>query len=268
MQLSVVVPAYNEGDRIFANLVEIADTLTSLRTSWEIILVDDGSSDTTHAEAVRAGALIPDLRISSYPRNQGKGFALRHGAGQARGDLVVFLDADLELHPKQLPALLEVLHRRGVDFVVGSKRHPESKQPRSGQAFPLSRRILSDMYFLLVKLMFRLPVHDTQAGLKVFRRQVLLDALPSVRATRFAFDLDLLVHAHRIGYRMAEAPVTARFLRTSSRLTVRDVLRIWADTLRLYWHVLSAERSLPRPAPSPLEHDGSPKTSPSVDRRV
>jgi len=79
--------------------------------------------------------------------------------------------------------------------------------------------------------MFRLPVRDTQAGLKLFRRHVLSDVLPAVRTTRFAFDLDLLAHAHRAGYRVAEAPLAARFLRAASRMRLRDVWHIWADTL-------------------------------------
>ena len=242
MQLSVVVPAYNEGDRILENLLEIAGTLASFSTSWEIVVVDDGSTDATREAAGRAREHIPGLRVLSYPRNRGKGFALRHGADHARGDCIVFLDADLELHPKQLPVLLEILNRHDADFVIGSKRHPGSADPAPAQAFPWSRRVLSELYCLLVRLMFRLPVSDTQAGMKLFRRQVLSDVLPAVRTTRFAFDLDVLVHAHRAGYRVAEAPVAARFLRRSSRLTLRDVWRIWADTLAVYCRVQLAWR--------------------------
>lgn len=237
MQLSVVVPAYNEGERILENLLEIAGTLASFSTSWEIVIVDDGSRDATGAAARRAQARIRNLRVLSYPRNRGKGFALRHGAAHARGDFIVFLDADLELHPKQLPVFFEIQAREGADLVVGSKRHPESTAPDAAQAFPWSRRIMSDVYCRLVTFMFRLPVRDTQAGMKLFRRKVLVDVLPAVQTARFAFDLDLLVRAHQAGYRAAEAPVAARFLRPTSRLTLRDVLRIWVDTVRLYRHV-------------------------------
>jgi glycosyltransferase involved in cell wall biosynthesis len=243
MQLSVVVPAYNEGDRLFENLLEIAGTLASFSSSWEIVVVDDGSRDATLAAAVRARAHLPHLRVLSHPRNRGKGFALRHGARHARGDFIVFLDADLELHPKQLPVFFEVLNREGADLVVGSKRHPESRVPDAAQAFPWSRRAMSEVYRRLVGLMFRLPVGDTQAGLKLFRRHVLSDVLPAVRTARFAFDLDLLVHAWRAGYHVAEAPVAARFLRASSRLKLRDVVRIWVDTVALYCRVQMTSRS-------------------------
>jgi dolichol-phosphate mannosyltransferase len=251
MQLSVVVPAYNEGERILENLLEIAGTLASFSTSWEIVVVDDGSRDATGASARRARERIRNLRVLSYPRNRGKGAALRHGAAHARGDFVVFLDADLELHPKQLPVFLEIQARERADLVVGSKRHPESTAPDGAEAFPWSRRVLSGVYGRLVMCLFRLPVRDTQAGMKLLRREVLVDLLPAVRTAGFAFDLDLLVRAHQAGYRLAEAPVAARFLRASSRLTLRDVLRIWVDTVALYrrvhmtWHPQRAKRAVP-----------------------
>jgi glycosyltransferase involved in cell wall biosynthesis len=239
LELTVVVPAFNEGGSIFENLREIADTLTSFSASWEIILVDDGSRDETYAQAMKAQAYIPGLRVLSYPMNRGKGYALRHGACAALGELVVFLDADLELHPKQIPVLLQALHGEGVDLVVGSKSYTDS-----GHAFPLFRRILSRLYSLLVQLLFHLPARNTQVGLKLFRRKVLCDALPAVRCTGFAFDLDLLVQAHRMGFRLAEAPVEARFLRTSSRLAMRDVVRIWVDTVSLRLRARVRQRSL------------------------
>ncbi len=256
LELTVIVPAFNEGGSILENLREIADTLASFSASWEIIVVDDGSRDETCAQAMKAQAHIPELRVLSYPTNRGKGFALRHGASEALGELVVFLDADLELHPQQVPVLLQALHREGADLVVGSKKYRDSDY-----AFPLMRRILSQLYSLLVHLMFHLPVRDTQVGLKVFRREVLRDVLPAVRCVRFAFDLDLLVHAYLMGYRLVEVPVAVRFLRASSRLTIRDVVRIWVDTLSLYGRL----RMLQRPR---LLQDRMPKTSSRVDPKT
>ncbi len=256
VELTVVVPAFNEGRRMFGNLREIADSLLSFSASWEIILVDDGSTDGTCAEAINAQAYIPQLRVLSYRPNRGKGFALRHGASEALGDLVVFLDADLELHPEQVPVLLQSIQREDADVVVGSKRHTDS-----GVAFPLRRRILSQGYSLLVHFLFHLPVRETQVGLKLFRRQVLRDALPAVTCTRFAFDLDLLVQAHRMGYRLAEVPVAVRFLRASSRLTVGDVARIFVDTLRLYCRPRLRQRCWQLNGPSPGTSTGvDPKT--------
>jgi glycosyltransferase involved in cell wall biosynthesis len=238
MELTVIIPAYNEGKRIFHNLLQTADVLRSFSTSWELITVDDGSTDDTYTEATKAAAQIPELRVLTYPKNRGKGFALRQGSREARGEVVAFLDADLDIDPSQLPALLNILNQRGVDLVIGSKKHPESRN-----AVPLIRRLLSKCYALLVKCLFHLPVQDTQTGLKVFRRQALWDVLPAIESRSFAFDLDLLVHIHRKGYRVAEAPVSIRFLRPSSRVTVYDIWRIWSETIRLFYRLHAPGRS-------------------------
>jgi glycosyltransferase involved in cell wall biosynthesis len=252
VQLTVIVPAFNEGTRIFQNLREIADAVASFSPSWEIILVDDGSTDHTRAESARAQADIHEIRVLSYPGNRGKGSALRTGASEARGEFVVFLDADLELHPKQIPALLRALQETGADLVVGAKRYDDP-----GHAVPPLRKVLSRVYSSLVRLLFRLPVRDTQSGLKLFRRDVLNELLPAVHCSGFAFDLDLLVQAHRRGYRMAETPVAARFLRVSSRLTLSDALRIWVDTLRLYCRARAPQRLRMRNATNPRTSTGA-----------
>lgn len=233
--LSVIVPAFNEGDRLFENLLLTATSLRGLTPSFEIVVVDDGSTDDTSSEAMRAAAQIGSVRVVTYEGNRGKGFALSRGVAESRGDLVAFLDADLELHPDQLGVLLEVLTHTHADLVIASK-----KLARSRYEFPIVRRILSELYLLCIRVLFRLPVSDTQTGMKLFRREVLRRALPAVRSTTFAFDLDLLVNVHRLGFRIAEAPVTVKFLRKASRLTVRDVWRIGTDTLRLYSRVQAA----------------------------
>lgn len=238
MELTVIIPAYNEGKAIFQNLLQTAEVVRSFSASWELIAVDDGSTDETYAEATKAAARIPELRVLSYRKNRGKGFALRRGFNEARGEVVAFLDADLEIHPSQLPGLLRLLDQRAVDLVIGSKKHPESSN-----AFPFIRRVLSECYALLVKVLFRLPVQDTQTGLKVFRRRALLDVLPAVESGSFAFDLDLLVQIHRKGYRVAEAPVSIRFLRPASRVTLLDMWRIWSETILLFYRLHAPARS-------------------------
>lgn len=228
MELSVIMPAFNEAERVAVTLAETAGVLRACSPAWELILVDDGSEDDTYGEARRAQRSIPELSVLRYVVNRGKGCALRLGAAAARGDLVAFLDADLELHPSQLPLLLGVLRDAQADVVVGSKRRPGARV-----GFPAVRRVLSESYLRLVDALFGLPVRDTQTGLKVFRRAALLDALRHVGGERFVFDLELLLELRRKGYRMAEAPVVARFVRTSSRLTPADIWGMWAGTLEL-----------------------------------
>src|SRR5207302_2291898 len=114
--------------------------------------------------------------------------ALRHGVRESLGELVTFIDADMELDPAAIKSFIAVMQTSQCDVVVGSKRHPDSKV-----TYPPFRRFQSWAYQLLIRVLFDLNVRDTQTGLKLFRRQVLMDAVPLLAVKRFAFDLELLV---------------------------------------------------------------------------
>ncbi len=121
------MPAFNEGERIYHNLEETYRTLESLDFDFEIILVDDGSSDNTFAEAQRFAEIQPErVIVRRRSANDGKGRALRFGHKFVRGEIVVFLDSDLELHPRQIRILIDVMKETRSDIVVGSKRHVAS----------------------------------------------------------------------------------------------------------------------------------------------
>ncbi len=236
-KLSVVMPAFNEARVIFKSILATAGTLEDC--DFEIIVVDDGSSDETYNEALRAAQVIEDRRAKGHvivlrnEPNQGKGHALKFGCAHATGDLVAFLDADLDLNPWQLWSLWEIMYRTGADVVIGSKNHPESKL-----IYPWHRKFLSKSYFALVNLLFGLPLHDTQTGIKIFRHEVLDRVLPRMQVQRFAYDLELLVGAFRFGYRIVEAPVVLTFQGGKMGLValVHASLDIWIDTLRVfYW---------------------------------
>ena len=230
-KISVIMPAYNEGRSIFASVQETAQALEG--TEYEIIVVDDGSTDNTQSEALRAAAANGHVKVVAYYENSGKGHALRHGFGHTTGELVAFLDADLDLHPCQIWTLYEVMQQTGADVVIGSKRHPESKLD-----YPWQRRFVSWGYFSLVHLLFGLPIHDTQTGIKLFRREVLERVFPRMRVRRFAHDLELLVGAHRFGHRIAEAPVALSFRqgKMGPLALARASFNVWLDTLRVfYW---------------------------------
>src|SRR6202165_4705154 len=169
--LSVVVPAYREGRRIYANLTRLVSELDKLLVSYEVIVVSDGNTDATVREALRVES--PAVRVFHYPMNIGKGFALSCGVDQSTGSLVTFIDADMELDPATIGCFIEIMKTSDCDAVIGSKRHPDSKV-----AYPRFRRFQSALYQIFVRLLFNLDVRDTQTGLKLFRRQVLSEALP------------------------------------------------------------------------------------------
>ena len=231
--ISVIVPAYNESGAIFRNLKETVETLADLGFDFEVIVVDDGSVDETFLHAAQ---LLPThggrVRVVRYDVNQGKGNALMCGTGYATGDHIVFLDADMDLHPRQLPRFFEIMDKTGADVVIGSKRHPESNVN-----YPFVRRIYSAVYYLMIRVLFGLPVRDTQTGLKVFKAQVLRDVFPRVLVKRFAFDIEVLTNAHRLGYKIADAPVTLEFRRGTGRVKMRDAKLIFIDTLGVFYRM-------------------------------
>lgn len=233
--LSVVLPAYNEASCIGKNLHELVRTLRHAYSEFEVIVVDDGSTDGTAGEARFATAAIPEVRVIRYDRNAGKGAALAKGALFASGEYVVFLDADLDLHPGQIQLFVESMQVANADAVVGSKHHPMSEVFN----YPAVRRLYSFGYYAFVRAMFGLPLRDTQTGLKIFRKQLLHDVVPRLVAKRFAFDLELLANAYRLGYAMIDAPVRVEFQR-SGRINWRDAVKTMVDTLAIFYrmHVL------------------------------
>ncbi len=231
LKLSVILPAFNEG-AVIANCIH--ETRRALaEAEHEIIVVDDGSSDDTCAQASQAALNDPFINVISYHPNKGKGHALKQGFKQTSGDLIAFLDADRDLPPRQLLTLWQVMDDCNADVVIGSKLHPDSHLN-----YPRLRRLVTVCYFGLVRFLFGLPIHDTQTGIKLFRREVLEQVFPHLEIEGFAFDLELLVGAHLFGYSIAEAPVVLEFQSNDSRPlnVVRAGMKMAVDTLRVfYW---------------------------------
>jgi len=223
--VSVIVPAYREGGRIEDALRLLVGEMETLDVPFEVIVVSDGSDDDTHVEARRVQGPIT---VIHYPENRGKGYAIRRGLSESRGSRVVFIDADMDLHPDGIGRLLSLLDA-GADAAVGSKRHPESQV-----YYPRLRRIQSASYQWLVRRLFGLSLSDTQSGLKAFRGPLLRDAASALTTDGFAFDLELLVELYARGAVVVEGPVHLdyAFRSTTGARAVWDVLR---ETLRL-WH--------------------------------
>jgi glycosyltransferase involved in cell wall biosynthesis len=230
--LSVVVPVYNQAGSILENVEEIRRCVAGeLSEPVEFIVVSDGSIDQT-AERLLA-ARSEDVRVIHYDRNLGKGYAVKAGALAARGDWVSYVDADLDLDPSSLPRFLEVARAEGLDFAIGSKRHPESVVH-----YPRARRVSSWLYQQLVRVLFGLDVRDTQAGLKVFRREVVDEVFPLLLVKQFAFDLELLAVARAFGFgRVRELPVQLDYQFSGSGVRSAAVLRALVDTAAVFYRL-------------------------------
>lgn len=227
--LSVVVPAYREGERIVANIDRLTRALLGTGLRWEVILVVDGDLDTFRAAAELQAS---NIHVVGYQANRGKGFALRYGMSLAQGELVTFIDSDMEVGPEEIGRMAKLLTLYDADVVVGSKRHPLSRVK-----YPLLRRFQSWCYQLLIRTLFRVSVRDTQTGLKMMRREVALRVLGVALVKRFAFDVELLALARRFGYaRILEAPVTIDY-QFSTTTNVRAVLSVLWDTAAVFYRM-------------------------------
>ena len=233
IELSVVMPLFNEGGRIIANVEQTMEVLRPLG-AFELILVDDGSSDDSGAQIARLSAQFPHEVIALHLPHSGKGEALRRVAQAARGTFVVFLDADLDLPPEQILFFVAIRRVKKADAVIGSKMHPDSTVD-----YPLTRRIYSLGYFWLVRSLFGLPVRDTQTGLKLVRRDLLLRALEKTESRGFTLDLELLVRLVQLGAVMVEAPVVVQHSMKFGGIGLPVVWQIFRDTWRVWRRVRS-----------------------------
>ena len=232
--ISVIMPAYNEGPSIYKNLHETAEVFSKTGYNYEIVLVNDGSTDDTLEEAKKAQSEIENLKLVNCSMNGGKGQAVSAGFREVEGDLVVFLDADLDLPPEQVLNLINVLKEKDVDVVIGSKKHPQSQLN-----YPLSRTVVSYIYALILFVLFRLPLRDTQTGLKLFKYKVLERVFPKVLCKKYAFDLEILANAHHLGYKIAEVPVVLHFRRPTKwgRIGLHDMYTMGIDTLAIFYRM-------------------------------
>lgn len=201
MFVSVIVPCYKQEKTIIKDINNIAKALSQTRWDYEIIVVDDGSPDKTYHKAQQISA--EKIKVVGYETNKGKGYAVKYGMARAKGDIIAFIDSGMDINPNSISLLIEHMIWYDSDVIVGSKRHSVSKV-----TFNLVRRIYSFGYYTLVRLLFGLKVRDTQTGVKVFKRKVLEKVLPRMLVKRFAFDIELLAVAHRLGFtKIHEGPV-------------------------------------------------------------
>ncbi|MGH8957424.1 MAG: glycosyltransferase family 2 protein [Acidimicrobiia bacterium] len=229
--LSVVLPAYNLGPVIADNLRRVAQALGSIGTV-EIVVVDDGSVDRTYQEATSSAADLAMTRVIRHEVNRGKGEALFTGARATSAELVLFLDADLDLPPEQVPPLLAQMS--GVDLLVGAKR-----RSMAGGHYPLARRVLSRVFALLTVGLFRLPVSESQTGLKILRREVIEKVLPQMRIRGYAYDLEMLLRSYRYGLKLKEVAVELGESASTAPLRMGMLWQMGRDTFRLWWWTLS-----------------------------
>lgn len=234
IMLSIVMPAYNEGDKIFDNLMKVSKIVESFNLKFEIIAVNDGSSDRTKAEIKRAVKENPYVKGISYKKNGGKGKAIQKGVEAARGRFIAFLDADLDLPPEQLKLFIDEIKSGRADAVIGSKLHKDSEVQ-----YPAIRKVFSWGYYILLRLLFRLKVKDTQTGLKMFKAEVIKPIISQIKTTGFAYDIEILALICKKGYYISELPVKVVFSRSKGmeRIHISDIINMFWDTIKVFYNI-------------------------------
>lgn len=232
MSVSVVVPVFNEVNRIVDNLDLLTSELEEVFEKFEVLVVSDGSKDGTNYRVFQFQ--YPGLRLLVNSENLGKGAAVRKGFQEATGDYVFFIDGGMELHPKELRIFAGLMELYDADMVIGSKRHPQSEIE-----YPWFRKVLSFIYQLMIRRLFDINVTDTQVGLKLFHRRVLVAIIDDLRINRYGFDLEMLSLARLRGYsKILEAPIRMDYFaknRRSLRFELWHVFRVGLSLMKDTW---------------------------------
>ena len=225
--LSIIVPAYNEAERIIPTIGAIASHMSEQGYAWELIVVDDGSKDET-ANLVEELDMV-NLRLLRATQNGGKGSAVQRGMLAARGQYLLFADADNSTPVEEIGKLLEKLEDAQFDVAVGSRAAAGAQEASRS----LPRRILSGGLRSLVHYVFRFNVRDTQCGFKMYTRETARRLHAAQTIMGFSFDLEVLYLASKLGYKIAEVPINWINSPGSKVDSRKEVLRFLRDLLKV-----------------------------------
>jgi dolichyl-phosphate beta-glucosyltransferase len=233
--LSIIIPAYNEEPRLPETLQRIAEYLPTLGVRTEVLVVDDGSTDRTAAVAESFRGKLTGFRVLSNGRNRGKGYSVRHGMLEARGEMVLFTDADLSAPIEEAEKLLTPLNN-GYDVAIGSRAMDRSLISTRQSIF---RETAGIIFNKIVRLVLRLPFVDTQCGFKAFRRERCRIIFEQQRIEGFGFDPELLYLARHHGLRAIEIPVRWGHSPATKVNMLGDSLKMFGDIFTIRWNAMS-----------------------------
>lgn len=230
--LSIVIPAYNEALRLPGTLEDVRKFVTSKPYETEVVLVDDGSSDGTVELFKGFQSVWPGTRVLSNGVNHGKGFSVRRGVLEARGKVILFTDADLSAPIEEADKLLAVLESEAADAAIGSRA---LDRKLVGVHQPWRREYAGRCFNLLVQLFTGLRIHDTQCGLKLFRRDSTRRAFELQKVEGFGFDPEVLFLIRKFGGKIVEVPVRWNDNPATKVHFIRDSIRMFLDLIVLRW---------------------------------
>lgn len=231
--LSIIIPSFNEEQRLPGSLEKIAAYIRERRRNTEIIVVDDGSTDKTAAVAESYKGKIANLRVLSNGTNRGKGFSVRHGSLEARGNIILFTDADLSSPIEEGEKLLAGLETH--DVAIGSRAVDRSLIEAHQSVF---REFAGIIFNRIVRIILRLPFVDTQCGFKAFRRERCRIIFEQQTIDRFGFDPELLYLARHHGLSIVEVPVRWAHSPATKVSLMRDSVLMFLDVFVIRWNAM------------------------------
>lgn len=234
VELSIIIPAFNEELRLPASLEKIAKYVREKRPNTEVLVVDDGSTDRTAAVAESWRDRIPGLRVLSNGINRGKGFSVRHGSLEARGQIILFTDADLSSPIEESEKLFCAL--QSYDVAIGSRAVDRSLIEVRESAF---REMAGIIFNKIVRFTLRLPFVDTQCGFKAFRRERCRVIFEQQTIERFGFDPELLYLARHHQLSIKEVPVRWAHSPATKVNMMRDSVQMFLDVFIIRWNGLN-----------------------------
>lgn len=203
IEISLVLPAHNEADKIRAAVRQTKQALAEFSSSYEILIAEDGSTDGTADIANRVASADSSLRHIHSDMRLGRGKALNHAFKLAQGDILAYMDVDLSTDLSYLKPLINAIKEEQYDFATGSRMLKDSTVKRS-----FKRKAMSTVFNLLVRIILRSTIRDHQCGFKSFRKDALMRILTEIEDEHWFWDTELLVRAQRNGYKVKEIPVT------------------------------------------------------------
>jgi dolichyl-phosphate beta-glucosyltransferase len=227
--LSIIIPAFNEEERLPAYLERVLEYLERQDISYEIIIVDDGSNDSTAEIVARIMRENIKVKLIRLPHNQGKGSAVRAGMLLASGRLRLFTDADGATPIAELERLQNAL-ASGADVAIASRAIKDDSCRVNSH---LHRRVIGAIFNFIVGTLTVKGIHDTQCGFKLFTSEVAEAVFPRQRVDDFGFDVEVLYLCQRYGYRIAEVPVNWTDIAGSKVNLIRDSLRMFTDIFKI-----------------------------------
>lgn len=230
--LSIVIPAYNEEERIIPTIGAIASFVSDMNIPWELLIADDGSRDRTVELVIELG--LANLRLLRAEKNSGKGNAVHRGILAARGRYILFADADNSTPIEEITKLLVKVREEGYDLAIGSRAAMGAAEGHKS----LLRHLLSGGLRLMVHNIFRIGVSDTQCGFKMYTQEAAHRLHQAQTIMGFSFDLEILYLAAKWGYRVAEVPINWIDAPGSKVDTAKEVRRFLRDLFLIKWNDL------------------------------